>query len=81
MMGKIKNKSTINVQKWDQDQELFKYLFFFLKYSSLFLCSFDGVDTLAEHEEFLPQKSSLKKENRFTDVSAEVKRKKFKYYW
>lgn len=34
MMGEIKNKSTINVQKWDQDQELFKYLFFFLKYSS-----------------------------------------------
>lgn len=42
----------------------------------LFLCSFDGVDTLAEHQEFLPQKSSLKKENRFTDVSAEVKRER-----
>lgn len=73
-MGEIKNKSTINVQKWDQNQELFKYLFFFLKILiPLFLYSFDGVDTLAEHEEFLPQKSSLKKESRFTDVSAEVK--------
>lgn len=31
--------------------------------------SFDAVDNMAEHEEFLPHKSGVKKENRFTDVS------------
>lgn len=32
-------------------------------------CSFDGLDTLAEHQEFLPHKPGGKKEIHFTDVS------------
>lgn len=31
---------------------------------------FDGVDTMAEHDEFLPHKDGVKKEIHFTDVSA-----------
>ena len=37
-------------------------------------CRFDGVDGLAEQEEFLPHKTGAKKEIRFTDVSAETPR-------
>lgn len=33
-------------------------------------CRFDGVDAMAEQEEFLPHKPGVKKEIRFTDVSA-----------
>lgn len=33
-------------------------------------CRFDGVDTMAEHDEFLPHKAGVKKEIHFTDVSA-----------
>lgn len=44
----------------------------FLSQIFLFIpsCSFDAVDNMAEHEEFLPHKSGVKKESRFTDVSA-----------
>uniref|UniRef100_A0A8C2ZCN9 Solute carrier family 38 member 5 n=1 Tax=Cyclopterus lumpus TaxID=8103 RepID=A0A8C2ZCN9_CYCLU len=33
---------------------------------------FDGLDTLAEHEEFLPQKTGVKKETRFTDFEGKT---------
>ena len=36
----------------------------------LLLYRFDGLESVAEHDEFLPKKDGLpKKENRFTDVS------------
>lgn len=36
-------------------------------------CRFDGVDAMAEQEEFLPHKTGVKKEIRFTDVSADAR--------
>lgn len=36
----------------------------------IFYCRFDGLDAMAEHEEFLPHKTGVKKEMHFTDVSA-----------
>ena len=36
----------------------------------LFHWRFDGLDGLAEHDDFLPHKAGVKKENHFTDVSA-----------
>ncbi|TNN74824.1 Sodium-coupled neutral amino acid transporter 3 [Liparis tanakae] len=33
---------------------------------------FDGLDALAEHEEFLPQKTGVKKETRFTDFEGKT---------
>lgn len=68
-------KSKINLKEWQSGQRLLFFSTFppvFLSQIFLFIpsCSFDAVDNMAENEEFLPHKSGVKKESRFTDVSA-----------